>query len=211
MATNYDYTTDIPLSTNKPSVDQPNMQTNTNSINSIIGTDHITFEQATGSGVDGYHTVIHFLDQGSTDPATTTGFGQIFTKTISGDQQLFYQSGNGVITQLTNSTGVPFNAPTILMGTFASTGSFTNISAIPANVYGYIIFYHLGSPSATQISSFVSTNTDTFGSSSRIVDNGSANDDPVELNNHNTALFLQGRTDDFGNHNWPWIIQYWSF
>lgn len=108
MTTNFVYTTNIPLATNKPSVDQPNMKTNTNSINSIIGVDHLTFGTATGSESDGWHTVIHSVPQGS-DPGSITGFGQVYTKTVSGDQQLFYESGNGVVSQLTPG-GIPVAA-----------------------------------------------------------------------------------------------------
>lgn len=105
MVVNYTYTTDIPLSTNTPATDQPNMKTNTNSIKSIIGTDHLTFGTATGLQSDGWHTVIHSVPQGS-DPAAIVGYGQVYTKTVSGDQQLFYESGGGVISQLTPG-GVP--------------------------------------------------------------------------------------------------------
>lgn len=37
------YNLNIPLSGNDPSVDQPNMLTNTNSISTLIGVDHVTF------------------------------------------------------------------------------------------------------------------------------------------------------------------------
>src|SRR2546430_8289315 len=105
MATNFTYTTNIPLATNEPSVDQPNMKINTNSINSIIGVDHLTFGTATGTQSDGYHKVIHSVPQVS-DPVAIAGFGQVYTKTVSGDQQLFYESGGGVKTQLTGPNAV---------------------------------------------------------------------------------------------------------
>ena len=105
MATNFTYTTNIPLSTNKPSVDQPNMQTNTNSISSIIAVDHNGFGTATGTQSDGWHTVIHSVPQ-AIDPPAVLGFGQIYTRTVTGDQQLFYESGGGVISQLTPG-GIP--------------------------------------------------------------------------------------------------------
>lgn len=210
MATIYDYKLNIPFATNKPSVDQPNMLTNTNSIASIIGTDHLTFGTATGSQIDGYHNIIHFNTQ-LNDPNAIPGTGQLYTRTIAGDQVLLYRSGNGVITQLTNASGMPPNTPTILQGTFVLTSSFTNISALPANVYGYIIFYHNGGPSATQMSSFITTASTCLASSSRIVDNGTSDQDPVELNNNSGNLFLQGKKDDFSGTNWPWVIQYWSF
>jgi hypothetical protein len=104
MATNYDYNLNIPFATNKPSVDQPDMQINTNSIASIIGTDHLTFGTATGSQIDGYHNIIHFNTQ-LNDPNAIPGTGQLYTRTISGDQELFYESGNGIKSQLTSPSG----------------------------------------------------------------------------------------------------------
>lgn len=141
MVTNYPYTTNIPLGTNKPSVDQPNMQINTNSINSIIGTDHLTFGTATGSEVDGWHTVIHSVPQVS-DPVAITGFGQIYTKTVSSDQQLFYESGGGIISQLTSSIAPSTNGFSYLPGRLliqwgqdALTGIVTYPNAFSASAY----------------------------------------------------------------------------
>ncbi len=56
--TNYTYTKNIPASNHNPSVDQPSMQTNTNSIANLIGEDHYTF------GVDngGFHKQIRLPD-----------------------------------------------------------------------------------------------------------------------------------------------------
>ena len=127
MAINYPYKTDIPLATNKPSVDQPNMKINTNSINSIIATDHLTFGTATGLLTDGYHTTIHQPNQiiggqlnwnpvvGSGVPAAVTatkiaGVQQLFpilytpdTAGATADTQLFSLTGGGGISQLTGN------------------------------------------------------------------------------------------------------------
>lgn len=92
----FTYDPNVPAANNAPKDDQPNMQTNTASIAGIIAQDHIGFLTANG----GYHTIIHQGPQGA-DPATIVGIGQTYTKTISGDQQLFYRSGNGIISQLT--------------------------------------------------------------------------------------------------------------
>ncbi len=43
------YNLNIPLATNSPSVDQPNMQVNTNAIDTLLAVDHVSFN-ATGSG-----------------------------------------------------------------------------------------------------------------------------------------------------------------
>ncbi len=204
--TNFDYNTDIPDGPNNPSNDQPLMKTNTNSIDGIIAVDHIGFQQNNG----GFHTVIHQGPQ-LANPAAIPGFGQTFTKTISADQQLFYESGNGVVTQITSADGVGFNnVPVILSGTFASTGAFTNVVLLPANVYGYIIFFRTSATRAAQLSPFVTTGTTCHGMSSRMVTNGSSDDDPVELNNNSASLNLQGRTDDFGNQTYNFRLHYWS-
>lgn len=50
----FDYFLNIPDGPNNPSNDQPRMQTNTNSIDSIIAVDHYTFEQG-NLNRDGWH------------------------------------------------------------------------------------------------------------------------------------------------------------
>ncbi len=43
------YNLNIPLATNSPSVDQPNMEVNTNAVNTILAVDHVSFN-TTGGG-----------------------------------------------------------------------------------------------------------------------------------------------------------------
>src|SRR5437868_7168221 len=134
MPTNFTYTTDIPFANNKPSVDQPNMKINTNSINSIIGVDHLTFGTATGNQSDGYHKIIHLTLQAA-DPAPIGTIGQLYVKSVTQgavtDNCLFYESGGGRITQLT--------API--------TGAGNQTSAVANNGYTYLnggIIYQWG-------------------------------------------------------------------
>lgn len=103
----FSYITGIPNAPNNPSADQPNMKTNTNSINSWVGIDHKGFT----TGQDGWHTLVHLVPQSS--PAATLGIGELYSQTVNADQQLFYQSGGGVITQLTGPT-----APSIVTNGF---------------------------------------------------------------------------------------------
>jgi len=93
--TTYNYDSNVPAANHSPKNDQGQMQTNAASISSLIGIDHIGFNVPSG----GYHNIIHQAPQAA-DPATVAGVGQIYTKTVSGDQQLFYESGNGIINQL---------------------------------------------------------------------------------------------------------------
>lgn len=50
------YNTNIPDAPNDPSADQPKMQTNTNSIDTIIGIDHYSFADSPS----GFHKQVHF-------------------------------------------------------------------------------------------------------------------------------------------------------
>jgi hypothetical protein len=54
--TSFSYNNNIPLASNNPSVDQPNMEINTNSISSLIAVDHVGFNSSgTGAGGNGGH------------------------------------------------------------------------------------------------------------------------------------------------------------
>lgn len=127
--TNVIYNIDIPDGPNNPSQDQPKMKTNTNSLKSLIEIDHIGF----GNNQGGYHNVIHQPPQIS-DPGVIAGVGQTYTKTISGDQQLFYESGLGVIYPLSQGTRVTAT------GTHPITAAFTTVLAFPNSCMGFITF-----------------------------------------------------------------------
>lgn len=112
----YTYTNDIPFENNAPSVDQPNMKVNTNSIDSLIGEDHISFNTPNG----GYHKIVHQETGGRTRSgagAVTAGFpgaianiNQLFAadytpdaSVTTTDTELFSTSGTGVVSQLTGN------------------------------------------------------------------------------------------------------------
>ncbi len=99
----FTYNLNIPATNNNPSVDQPNMLTNNNSINSILGVDHNSFNIANG----GYHTVIHEVTQVA-DPAAIASVNQVYAKNYTPDStvtatdtQLFARTGLGSVSQLT--------------------------------------------------------------------------------------------------------------
>lgn len=123
MTINYSYKRDIPLATNRPASDQPGMKINTNSVDDILGTDHLSFNDAPAltSLVDGMHTLIHMVSNSTiltnppnnnpvTLPAAVTGTGELFVAQLNNpigagaitDTALFYQSEGGRVTQLTN-------------------------------------------------------------------------------------------------------------
>jgi hypothetical protein len=100
----FPYNSGVPASNDDPSVDQPVMLANAIAIAGIIAVDHVGFNFNTISPSigGGNHKVIHFQTQGS-NPVTVTGVGQEYTRTVTGDQQLFYKSGNGNVYQLTST------------------------------------------------------------------------------------------------------------
>ena len=141
------YNRDIPDAPNNPSVDQPKMKTNTNSIDTILAVDHISFNATDG----GYHKVVHSKDN-VVDPAIVAGFGEYYAKTISGDVQAFYRSSLGTIYQLTgNATSFSLNGYTTLpnglilqWGRAAALGAVVFPIAFPTNVFNVQV-----SPSAS--------------------------------------------------------------
>lgn len=148
MATTYPYNKNIPLSTNKPSVDQPNMQTNTNSISSIISTDHLTFGTATGNQIDGMHTVVRLAVPQGSDPVAIGTIGQIYTKTLTiggnSDQCLFFESGGGRIVQLTSFVSVATGNQTV-----AGNFGYTPVTGGIIFQWGYITLPGSSNPTGT--------------------------------------------------------------
>lgn len=65
-----------------------------------VGVDHINNNGQPGMNPSGYHNVSHMVPQAS-DPSAVTGYGQLYSKTISSDQALFWETGNGIVQQLT--------------------------------------------------------------------------------------------------------------
>lgn len=84
------------------SVSQPLITGNFTYLKESFGKDHnfTSTSNPSPNNPDGYHTVVHFLNQ-LVNPPATAGVGKTFTVTVAGDQQLVYESGNGLITQLT--------------------------------------------------------------------------------------------------------------
>lgn len=66
----------------------------------------------------GYHNIIHSVLQGS-DPAPIAGIGQLYPKNVTvgavTDNQLFYESGAGVVTQLTGGSSTVGPSGTVVL------------------------------------------------------------------------------------------------
>jgi len=75
----YSYNTSVPATNNNPSTDQPDMLTNTQSINSIIGVDHVSFNTASG----GTHQQVTFSSK-NTPAAQTDPQSVLYTASGTG-------------------------------------------------------------------------------------------------------------------------------
>jgi hypothetical protein len=81
------YNINIPLSSNNPSVDQPNMETNNNAIATYVAVDHVAFNTS-GSG---QHNQVTF--NSNNIPVVPTSPPVLFTNTVGSLPQLFFYSG----------------------------------------------------------------------------------------------------------------------
>jgi hypothetical protein len=90
------YSTSVPNAPNDPSFDQPDMKTNTQSINSIIGVDHVTFNTSGG----GQHLQVTFNSNNVPTPPVSPPI--LFTNIQDGAgnnlpgglPQIFFYSGD---------------------------------------------------------------------------------------------------------------------
>jgi hypothetical protein len=157
------YIPNIPLSTNNPSVDQPNMETNTNSISSWVAVDHVGFNVSSPE-VSGQHLQVTF--NSNNVPTTPTSPPVLFTNTVGSLPQLFFYSGAST-NQYTNGV----NGSTFLLGGMilkwgggtANSGAGTTnsfASAFPNACYQVIVCST--DPSFTGQISVTSTSTGSF-------------------------------------------------
>src|SRR6185369_7032349 len=106
---NFTYTTNLPVSTNSPAIDQPNMTINTNSINSWTQVDHNGFNTSDGSG--GSHARVS-LDNSSTNPPASligSGYETLYSYPIGTPSagELFMARGTGAEYFQITGPGVP--------------------------------------------------------------------------------------------------------
>lgn len=84
------YNLNIPLATNNPSNDQPNMQTNTNAINTILAVDHYPFNDSRG----GTHKQVSLTNESAPGiPAGSSGV--LYSNLANGQSWPFWQNSLG--------------------------------------------------------------------------------------------------------------------
>lgn len=95
------FTGGIPAAGHTLATDQPLILDNFTYLNATDAVDHNILNN-TASAQNGYHKVIHYVNQGG-DPGPLT-IGQLYTKTVGANQELFYRAGtSNIVTQLTSA------------------------------------------------------------------------------------------------------------
>lgn len=194
----FTYYTNIPAENNKPSLDQPSMQTNTNSIDGIIDIDHVGFQQALG----GYHTVVHLTNQGTSPtgiPTPVSAIGELFTLqspalgTFPQDQTMWWQSGTGNPVQMTmNFTPVLNN-----------NSGYTFLPGGMILQYGFQAFSNTGSGSTVTYTFPFPTNI--FGVLININDATAGSSDNIQVNGPNNRTSFTAKTNASGPRNCFWV------
>lgn len=101
------YTAVAPGNNQILSISKALLQGNTTYVKEMLEKDH-NFTLTSGAGpADGYHNIIHLNPQAT--PAMIGGYGQLYSKTIDGHQELMYERDDGQETQLTNNCSIATN------------------------------------------------------------------------------------------------------
>lgn len=85
------YNRDIPDAPNNPSVDQPDMLANTNSIDDLLAVDHYSFNTPTG----GIHKQVTLINEAA--PGVGAGNGVLYANLATGQSWPFWQNALGSV------------------------------------------------------------------------------------------------------------------
>lgn len=96
-----DYNPNIPASSDNLSTSQGQIQNNFTQLNTIFDVDHVTFNDATSAN-RGFHRKVR-LSNVASDPVLVSPQTQLYSKTISGAEQLFFANAS-TVTQITGLT-----------------------------------------------------------------------------------------------------------
>ncbi len=139
----FSYNNGVPAANNNPSVDQPDMLINAQSIASLVAVDHVGFN-ATGGG---RHNQVTF--NANNVPSIPTSPPVLFTNTAAGLPQLFFYSGPDAA-HTSSQYVIAANGSTFLLaGIIMKWGSFTLLggqvfgvtfaTAFPNNVWNITV------------------------------------------------------------------------
>ncbi len=100
------YNASIPNSTDRPSDSASQIKANFTALNTIFGEEHITYNAASNNGE---HKKITFNDILAADPNLSDPKASLYTKTIAGDSQLFFENFDvgGAVNVIRQMTDLP--------------------------------------------------------------------------------------------------------
>lgn len=110
MPNNFTYNNGVPDGPDNPSDDQPDMKINTQSIESIIAVDHISFNTNGG----GIHKQVTLLNQNA--PGLGDGNGVLYANVVNGESWPIWQNNLGSTTLMSSATNNGTNGYTSLPG-----------------------------------------------------------------------------------------------
>lgn len=111
------YITGIPATANNPSVDQPNMLTNTNNIPPLIAQDHFGFNDNAG----GNHKQVHMKNQAAPGGIGANADGVFYCNSSAGQSRPFWQNA---------AAGSPFQFSLLGAQSIATNGYLTLVGGI---------------------------------------------------------------------------------
>lgn len=133
---NFTYIPNIPAASHNPSVDQPDMQINTNSTNQIIEVDHFSFNVNNG----GYHKKVSLVDNAGPFP-TPSGVGSVLYSGATNNLVFTNASLSGAGVQMTVASKPPIatvNGSTFLPGGLLLQWGTGVTAASPAPSIGFL-------------------------------------------------------------------------
>jgi hypothetical protein len=146
------YNLNIPAAANNPSVDQPNMQTNTNNIATYVAIDHVAFNTS-GSGT---HNQVTFANvQAPSTPSNPTAI--LYTKNdAAGNPQLNFINSQAIANiAASNGKVILFAGFILIWGSYSTGGDGANITfaggGFPNNCYQVVISPIAASPVTSTI------------------------------------------------------------
>lgn len=122
-----DYNTNIPNPPNRPSSDVPLMQTNTNSISSIISQDHFGFKNNFG----GFHQQVHLFNTSA--PGLSGANSVLFANNPISQSWPIWKNGNGITYQMIGANANSDGAT----ASFSGFGAFGTVTANYAQLAGW--------------------------------------------------------------------------
>jgi hypothetical protein len=144
----FSYNLNIPAAADSPSADQPLMEVNTNSINSIIGIDHFAFQSA--GAQDGYHKQVSLVNE-SAPGVPVNANGVLYANLINSNSWPLWQNALGSVALMSQVSSAAANGYVSLpagvllqWGSSAvnSSGTLTTITfpiAFPTNCFSVVI------------------------------------------------------------------------